>query len=805
MTKIINSWQGVPMESRTILDSQEEAEENSTMKKSEINIHSSSRTKLKTGPKIFSGGRIRQSFNKASVTDSVDWDEDLRVPESELELLSIKKTKKSPRQLLFPSATTTKKSGLSGRKKLQQRVSLPTPKTGISSSRKIRTSGKTPVQNTLASCRPRRAAADEAKVKISCDYNRNEDTDDDDIQDFTPDDNFASNDSFQFDQLKTSTPGPIQALIDKASNEEADKSIIDLTAVPDESDCSHQGEENLERDISPNHRSYDPASSDHNLPKIESRDTDTHLRVEEDRGHDVEGRGRLIGNKLAAALGRHAILSSQVDKGSKHEEHHQQPVDGDDQPLARKEQLAKISNQISEFMSSCNPDSALEELQETRGLLGESEVSEQSRPVDSKTVNKVPQENTKRDRRLVARSVNTGDARSIRLGSSEELPTHNDRDVSKPTESVSPKVPKMIGHPYAALIDERLHRKAHIINFTADGPRNQCEIRPLSGQKLTSLELQTDNKTGNQLKRKATVDTSNYHTRLEKRLRFDFGGSCDVEETMDSNSSGGIGQIDTLSSPSPLKIYQPRSSMVDENGSPRPLSRTTRPNRTSQGYTSYNREQKGITVPYRENCDNNPGTESSPLDFIEKGSGVEYKPIVKAKSAGNCLPKAPALFPPLKFNIDDKQNGGSGLSGPTFQKKQNPLSVSSKRIPEGGREKERPLPFIQRPHRDEGEANRALQPETCTNEHAQLSAFWDSISNANKAQEKTQSSHEHDIETEYNGDSTTESSPLVGQSESPESITLVEPDGEMQWGQLLRASHRGTLDILVDTSKVCTP
>lgn len=788
-----------------IPDSQEDGQR-STMNTNIIeqrecsSANDSDKTKAKSGLKPLPRGHLKQLFeHKVLMTDSVDWDEDLRIPASELELLN-SKTTRSPAHLPSPGGSRKKKSGPSSRNKTRPKTSLPTPKTGTASSKKSRASEKAPVQNTLASRRPRRAAADEAKIKILCDYNQDEDVDDDPIRDSTPDDSLTFGNSFQFDEKRTSTPR--LAHTDQAGNAETKTPVIDLTTASDGLDNVDEEDNHQQQDISLQSVRDTPASSENALPTVGNESRENSSRVEEDQEDRHRGRGHLIGSKLAAVLGQHGILSSdQVDKEPREAECEQPrtspAIVGYDQQSERKDRLAKISSQISDFISG-SFDNAPGKIHETPDLSG---LSEESERVHLKTTDHIVHKVTENEKQ-------TGDGTSstdnpITLRNSEGVSIDSDKESSKSIRPVASKVAKHIGHPYAALIDELLHRKTHIVSFSADGPRNQCEIHPSSSVKrLRSPQLQSNDKTENQFKRKAVVEPSDDHTRPTKRLRFEFGGSSDMDEAMDSSLLATTGHIHTISSPSPLKTNRCRGSIVDENGSPHPVSRTATQSMIPGDHVLLNRDGKRSTVPHQDSCDE-PETESSPLSYVSKDAEVEYHIRSKGQSVGKRSPQARALFPPSRASkIASKQDDDVELAGRGSQRQSNPLFISQRRMPSQTRE--RTLPFTKRLNGDQAEIRRVQGQQIANEQEAQLSTFWDSISSPRKIEAKTEVTAEQRSEINYYRGSTVESSSPSRRSETSESITLVEPEGqETQLGQLRRASHRSTLDILVDTSEVC--
>ncbi|KAJ9363590.1 hypothetical protein DTO280E4_2572 [Paecilomyces variotii] len=786
-----------------IPDSQEE--QRSTMNTNIIeqgecsSANNSDKTKAKSGLKPLPRGHLKQLLeHKIVTTDSVDWDEDLRIPASELELPN-SKTKRSPAHLPSPGGSRKKKPGPSSRNKNRPKISLPTPKTGTASSKKSRASEKPPVQNTLASRRPRRAAADEAKIKILCDYNQDEDVDDDPIRDSTPDDSLTFGNSFQFDQKRTSTPR--LAHTDQAGNAETKTPVIDLTTASDGLDNVDEEDNHQQQDVSLQSVRDTPASSENALPAVGNDNRENSSRVEEDQEDRYRGRGHLIGSKLAAVLGQHGVLSSdQVDKDPREAECEQPrtspAIVGYDQQSERKERLAKISSQISDFISG-GFDNAPGKIHETPDLSG---LSEESERVHLKTTDHIVHKATENEKQ-------TGDGTSstdnrITLRNSEGVSIDSDKESSKSIRPVASKAAKIIGHPYAALIDERLHRKTQIVSFSADGPRNQCEIRPSSSVKrLRSPQLQSNDKTENQFKRKAVVQQPDDLTRPTKRLRFEFGGSSDMDEAMDSTLSATPGHIHTISSPSPLKMNQCRGSIVDENGSPHPVSRTATQIMIPGDHVLLNRDGKRPTVPHQDSCDE-PATESSPLSYVSKDAGVDYRIRSKGQSVGKRSPQARALFPPSRASkIANKQNDDVELAGRGSQRQSNPLFISQRRMPNQTRE-ERTLPFSKRLNGDQAEIRRVQGQHIANEQEAQLSTFWDSISSPKKIEAKTDVTAEPRDEINYGRGSTVESSSPSGLSQTSESITLVEPEGqETQFDQLRRASHGSTLDILVDTSE----
>ncbi|KAL1852260.1 hypothetical protein Plec18167_006075 [Paecilomyces lecythidis] len=736
-------------------------------------------------------GRLKELFErKAHTADSVDWDEDLRIPESEPERPSSKRAKKSPAHLPSPGGSRKKNSVPSRRNKAQPKTSLPTPKTGTASSKKSRTSEKAPVQNTLASCRPRRAAADEAKIRLLCDHSQDENTDDDPIEDSTPDDNIVFGDSFHFDQQKTSTPRAAHS--DKSKNVETKTPVIDLTTASD-------GINSVRQEISAQSITHSPASSDSGLSPVEDEDRDIQSRVEERQKDELTGRGHLIGSKLAAVLGEHGILSSgrasEEPTNVESQQPHTSPANVEyDQPLNMNEKLAKIPNQVSEFTSRKHDDTP-DNIHDSLGLSESSVTSEENEMVLSNIINHVAQEEPEGQKPIEGGASITKSWKPLR--NSEGLSTDSHKDSSRPIRPGDSTANKTIGHPYAALIDERLHRKTHIVSFSADGPRNQCEIHSSSVQRIRSPRLQSVEEREAQPKRKIFTEPFDNHTRPAKRLRFDFAGSSDMEG-VDSSSSAATGHMHTVSSPSPLKNNLFRRSMVDEYGSPHPGHRAMAHNVTSRKELSHRgnvERQTGI----RQDISSAATTDSSPLSYASRDTEVEPSSPTELQGVRKYLPKG-ELPASIVSNVGRKQRNDANMAGWGPQRQSNPLLVAQKQMP--GQTRESLFPLAKQVRGDQVEIGHVQEEQVAKEQQAQLSTFWDSISNLTKKKVRKEDTSKPDGKDGNSRGSTIESSSPSGRSETSESITLVEPDAqEAQWGQLFRASHRSTLDILVDTSE----
>ncbi|GAD93935.1 conserved hypothetical protein [Paecilomyces variotii No. 5] len=733
-------------------------------------------------------GRLKELFErKARATDSMDWDEDLRVPESEVEHHSSKKAKRSPTHLPSPSGSKKRSSVFSRKNKAQPKTTLPTPKTGTASSKKSRTSERAPVQNTLASCRPRRAAADEAKVKLLRDYNPNENTDDDPIEDSTPDDNPAFGDNFQFDQLKISTPQVAHS--GNPKNEETETPVIDLTTASDGVDNVH------EEEISAQSVADSPATNNSRSSPVENEDRSISSRVEENPKEKQTGRGHLIGSKLAAVLGEYGILSSsrvsEERMNAESQQPHTSPANVEyDQPLKMNDKLTNISNQVSEFINHKH-DGASDGIDDTLGLSEPSETSEGYELVHSKAMDHVIQKTTEAQKQVGRGAFITKNAKP--LTSSEGISTDSQKKSSRPIRLGASTATRTIGHPYSALIDEHLHRKAHIVSFSADGSRNQCEIQPSSVQKMKSLRPQSCEEREIQPKRKIFTGTLDNHTRPAKRLRFDFESSSDMDEDMASSSLAATGHAHTISSPSSQRNNLFRRSMVDENGSPNPGHRTMTQNITSRKDILHGSNVEGQTVA-RLDIPSAATTESSPVSYASRDTEVEHSPHMEQQFVKIYQPKAEAVLPSsTTSNAGRKRLDNVEMDGWGRKRQPNPLFVSQKQLPDQTMESHLP---------GEQEVGHVQKEQVDKEQGAQFSTFWDSISSLTKMGARKDAISESNAQAGYSRGSTIESSSPSLRSETSESITLVEPETqEARWDQLLRASHRSTLDILVDTSK----
>lgn len=810
-------------------------------------------SRLKRPRQKIYGVRTTKPAAKSVKRVPTDWDRDLRDTDNEQESVSKKKTVKTPRSAPSVSRSKEEKSD-SSRKKQPAKPVLPTPKTGSAPQKNRGRVAKCNVPKTLASSRPRRAAAAEANNKISAA------NDDEDMQDNSPVESVVPE---EFSLTKASSSehvnlamnsGPIdcndgddanvsvhdeslpsppelgshfsppknsvsqspcpelnECFVEGAKAEGPEEAPVDLTAV---SDSNHADDEAPDgADVEEYSHGWEFSDGDVTLLEHD-QDIKTAEHPEQNNPSNstqqVEGRGRLMGNKLAEALsgqGIHLPQAASVSPGKRL---------SDNKPIAnvieepedllavdRREKLSRISQQISEFISQSSAAPPPHEV-EMHGIIDTDRSSKQAEAILSTT--KFIPEKVKFTTGPDKPAKYTGDKPTTLTevrGAAEVASRNSDRP--KKIKQTPLELAEGRGLLSGGLINERLHRKTQIVSFAVDGPRNQGESYRAVLPKSATKERETPaRKHGDFLKRKMPtypdecqkkdLNDGRSLTPYPKRLRANLAsGENNANEYMSSGPSPAQTGFLALSR-HPQMFSQ--GSMVDENGSPRPILRKTRGSQimATKGIGKIDFMETSIRNMISQTASTmiSAASESNSqvsTDNDDSGFEVSDDERVDDSSAVSRI-----QFP----KIHSTQNSPLKPPKARFRKAPNPPIIPTGNAGQPIVEIKKPLSFTQRL---EGNGiNNAVKSRGL--KKSLLPAYNEFLTNQGEemsTQDEQQMESNVEMQTP---DRHFEATHVAATSGLTGSSTLVEKDGiEADWRQL-RATQRTTLDILVETSKV---
>ncbi|KAL2001206.1 hypothetical protein VTN02DRAFT_2110 [Thermoascus thermophilus] len=759
-------------------------------------------------PLVFSSRlkRPRQKIYGVRTTKKrapTDWYGDLRDTDNEQEPVSKKKKVKTPRSAPSVSRSKEEKSD-SSRKKQPAKPVLPTPKTGSAPQKNRGRVAKCNIPKTLASSRPRRAAAEEANNRISAA------NDDEDVHDNSPLESIVPEEFSSEHVNLAKNSGPIDCntgddasvlvqdeglpsppelgshlsppknsvsqspcpelndcFVEGAKAEGTEEAPVDLTAVSDsnhadDEEYSH-GWEFSDGDATLLEHDQDIKTAEH--PKQNNPSNST---------QQVQGRGRLMGNKLAEALSGEGIHLPQAASISPRKR------SSDRRPIAnvveepedllavdRREKLSRISQQISEFISQSSAAAAAPPHEV--GMIGIRDTDRSSKQAETiPSTTKVIQEKGKRT---------TGS------------------DKPKKTRQAPLELAEGRGLLGGGLIDERLHRKTQIVSFAVDGPRNQGESYRAVLPKSTTKEPETPaRKHRDSLKRKMPIypdegqskglNDGRRLTPYPKRLRADLAsGEKNANECMSSGPSPA--QTGFLALSRHPRMFS-RGSMVDENGSPRPILRKTRGSQTMAakgiGKTGFVETSIRNVISQTASTMMPAASESNSQVFTDNDdSGFE---VSDDGRGGDSSAVSRIQFP----KIHSTQNSPLPLEA-QLRKAPNPAIIPTGNAGQPIVEIKKPLSFTQRL---EGNGINSAVKSRGLQKKSLLPACNDFPEEMSTQDEQQM---ESDVEMQTPDRHVASTSALTGSS------TLVERDGIEADSRQLRATQKTTLDILFETSK----
>lgn len=802
------------------------------------------------------GVRSTRAAVKSGKRLPTDWDRDLRSTDDEPEPTNNKKLEKTPLQLPSASASKENKSESSQKKKQPIKPALPTPKTGSTLQKKRGKVAKPKVQKTLASSRPRRAAAEVANSKISTA------NDDQDVQNLCPpgqmvpkqgasiegcgsehvdvmmapryvDDNTADDTSnLAHDESLLAAPNPdanfshpknsaslshspksSKRVISNTKAGMAEEATVDLAAV---SDSNHADEApdstDIDRLSNEERFSGDDVTIMEHDQDIKVVESPSKTNPQNPRQH-VEGRGRLMGNKLAEALSGKGIHTSEAagispEKRQNATNSVRNTEKETEDPLAadRREKLYRISQQISDFMS-------------------QSSVARPARKVAVPVIMDSPRSSKKAGKtRSFGKSVpdkvtiagssdkqakHTGDDHATLTGvkSAEEISGRsNARSLEKTKQA---QLENAEGRqPRGKLIDERLHRKTQIVSFAIDGPRNQGEFyRAVATSSATKGPQTPGNKHGNSAKRKMPLEPEGNQTEgikekhltpYPKRKRAGLDSrEIDTSEHMGTNLSPGRTEFLALSRP---QLFYSQCSMVDENGSPRPITRRMKGSQivATKGIAELNTMETSLAdrMPQRAPAMSTVQRSSSQVS-TEYDDESGHDEVSDDEHMDGSYSVSRIRFPKIYSTQNSPLKPNTSRSPKTL----NPLSAPTENGEQCTPEIKRSLSFTQRLEavRTENPAKSAgLQGPLLPVTKYSLTTKRAGVVMCSQDEEQTESDVEIQMPCQpFEATRAASTSSLTG------SPTLVEEDNsETEWRHSLRATQRTTVDLLLDASKV---
>lgn len=348
--------------------------------------------------------------------------------------------------------------------------------------------------------------------------------------------------------------------------------------------------------------------------------------------------------------------------------------------------------------------------------------------------------------------------------------------------------------PKSPLVDERTHRKAQIVSFDIDGPRNQC----LSSTKKTSVHhtkpitpiLKEPSRKSTTLKRKAGTqreernfpnqkDEDALQTPNAKRLMTE--PAIEEPDTFAREDGGSMDDLlgpELLSQSRPSRLFGSQQSMVDLNGSPR---RGTRVPRNPQIARVQAKEVK--KGDRKKECVTEPNLIRS-RNYNPRGKGdVQVQPSEEEPGSNE-----EDIEP-----VDSNSAPGRHESAKEREEERKSLDSDGTRF------------LFRRPAKTPHEEPHAKHAIISHPSDINLSRFIDSLTSRPRT---TGVSMRPDVdseaETELAGDDTdgvssysTDSIPSL----SSETLVHHDLDADVEWRDTLRATQKTTLDILFDTSK----
>ncbi|KAK2754222.1 hypothetical protein FQN54_007101 [Arachnomyces sp. PD_36] len=750
-----------------------------------------------------------------------DWDQDLRVSDDEREVAGQKSPKVSPRAVPMP----TKARKVPATKARQAKPMLKTPKTETPATVKNPTMPrKRAPTKTLTSSRQLRAAAGKAKVKIA--NAKDDESDNFDVEDpieTTSPESSALETPINKPSMHKKVHGPEKAnpcpsIQENAYSHDSHTPIILDSPLGDE---AIQANSLLEKPLaSPPLKetlliSTSPSGLDPRLlgcvdPELHSQEFDDLAFGKDSNSIDAEvcsaiggtshhsddvspafessspkeigdsSNKKTFAEKLSLALVGAGILLKSDDEISERpiiqvEESSDSPRIGPSKSTASFPQgkVSQVSQKVAEFMSRKSKVERLppnaDHASVDQGALGFEERS----PNDGYILHP-------------AKKANSPD----RSGSQAVTKAHESTDTTpteRPVLSISSgrqsnlgrKIEATHAHPTIdpddTLVDERIHRKAQVVSFDIDGPRNQG----MSSTKKSSIRgpkhitpILKDPKKSMALKRRADAEVKENDIPVEEMLEKPSTPAPKRQmirheaEDLSITSDKGTGPVQELLRPEllsqarPAQLFGSQQSMVDPNGSPRRVTRASRlprmiPRAQNWKGGSYLQGKNSVQLQIPEWSSGSDEENQEPANPHSKPENTEGR-----QRQENCKPPAPSgarpIFHPFK---------ASAGAPPSEPKLKDSILTSGSNM-----EKTR---FID---------SLTLRPETM------------------RYGPEVDSETETEIlidDTDSESSCSTDSTP----SESSETLVHLDPDADIEWRNTLRSTQKTTLDILLDTSK----
>lgn len=349
--------------------------------------------------------------------------------------------------------------------------------------------------------------------------------------------------------------------------------------------------------------------------------------------------------------------------------------------------------------------------------------------------------------------------------------------------------------PKSPLVDERTHRKAQIVSFDIDGPRNQC----LSSTKKPSVRhskpitpILKEPRKSTILKRKASTQREERSSpnqiaedvlptpNAKRQMTEPTTEKSDTFPHEDTGSGHDLLRSELLSQNRPSQLLGSQQSMVDLNGSPRRVTRVPRNPRMTRV-----QDKEVMKDERKQECAAEPNL-IGPRDHNITGKGdVQIQSFEERGSDEENIDPASSDFVPEQD------------ISPKGKEECKPLGSNGARFLFRGSQLSTKTPL------QEPQSKHAIIPPKSD---IKPSRFIDSLaSHPRTTGGRLDVDSEAETELELADDDTdgVSSCSTDDSISSHSSETLVPPGlhADVEWRDTLRATQKTTLDILLDTSK----
>lgn len=517
-------------------------------------------------------------------------------------------------------------------------------------------------------------------------------------------------------------------------------------------------------------------------------------RPEETEATGVGNKQTFAGKLSLALLGTGIVPDDNVEAGVNKIMHIEDltpiPKDNfsDDTALHRKTEVSQVSQKVAEFMLRKFKPEKLPENTNENGFI----TNPQTQDVENFTLERSG--NPTED--LHASSHQTGPRGHQIAETTSTDRGHNLSDVVPPVEEganflkASTEINNANATSKTPLVDERMYRKAQIVSFDIDGPRNQClssaKKRSTNRGQITPILKQPNKSTASKIKADVLTKARNIPTQKDENTQSTRAAKQQMIEPIaekpriyiDEDAGSGHDLLEPeLLSQNRLRVSGSQLSIVDDNGSPWRVKRvpqTTKRLRKEAKKDGRNPECGAVCSLMEPKSHNPTGKGDIRIQSFEgqesreKSINLAHPDSTPSQETNN-----------QKRNTDESRHLGSEGARFSFR----PYKTPAKTPPQKTRLKD----TTDRPKSD-----------------IKLSHFIDSLASRPGTRVADKPDVDPDAEIETTNDDThglsdysTDSTP------SHSSKTLVQPclDADIEWQNTLRTTQKTTLDILLDSSK----